>query len=52
MKPPRCACGEEAVVTMHDVWLCLEDFRARLEQRSRTLQQALELLRGVRNARM
>jgi hypothetical protein len=37
---------------MHDVWLCLEDFRARLEQRSRALQQALELLRGVRNAKM
>ena len=52
MKPPRSACGEEAVVTMHDVWLCLEDFRARVEQRSRTLQQALELLRGVRNATM
>jgi hypothetical protein len=52
MKAPRCACGEEAVVTMHDVWLCLEDFRARLEQRSRALQQALELVRSARTVKI
>jgi hypothetical protein len=27
MKPPKCGCGEEAAVTMNDVWLCLEDFQ-------------------------
>jgi hypothetical protein len=37
---------------MNDVWLCLEDFQAGLEQRSRTLQQALDVLRGARNAKV
>lgn len=50
MKPPKCACGKEAVVVMHDVWLCLEDFQARLEQQSTTLKRALDMLRGARNA--
>lgn len=49
MKPPKCACGKEAIVVMHDVWLCLEDFQARLEQQSTTLKRALDMLRGARN---
>ena len=52
MKPPKCWCGEAAAVTMNDVWLCLEDFQAWLEQRSRTLQQALDVLRGACNAKI
>jgi len=52
MKPPKCGCGEEAAVTMNDVWLCLEDLQAVLKQRSRTLQQALDVLRGERNAKV
>ena len=50
MKPPRCACGKEAVVVMNDVWLCLEDFQVRLEQQCNALKQAREILRGARNA--
>ena len=47
----KCAGGGDAVVTMNDVWLCLEDFQAVLKQRSRTLQQALDVLRGAGNAK-
>lgn len=50
MKPPRCACGKEAVVVMNDVWLCLEDFQVRLEQQCNALKQARDILRGARNA--
>ena len=50
MKRPRCTCGEEAVVAMRDVWLCLEDFQACVERHSSALHQMLEMLRGVRNA--
>ena len=49
MKRPRCACDRKAVVVMNDVWLCLEDFQARLEERSRMLKQALDVLRGALN---
>ena len=52
MKPPKCGCGEEAAATINDVWLCLEDFQAGLEQRSRPLQQARDVLRGARNAKI
>jgi len=52
MRSPKCGCGEEAAVTMNDVWLCLEDFQTGLEHRSRTLQQALDVLRGARNAKV
>ena len=51
MKRLKCAGGGDAVVTMNDVWLCLEDFQAILKQRSRTLQQALDVLRGAGNAK-
>jgi hypothetical protein len=51
MKRLKCAGGGDAVVTMNDVWLCLEDFQAVLKQRSRTLQQALDVLRGAGNAK-
>jgi hypothetical protein len=37
---------------MNDVWLCVEDFQARMEQHSRALQQALSLLRGVRHVKI
>jgi hypothetical protein len=36
---------------MTDVGPCLEDFEAGLEQHSRTLQQALDMPRGARNAK-
>jgi len=51
MKRLKCAGGGDAVVTMNDVWLCLEDLQAVLKQRSRTLQQALDVLRGAGNAK-
>ena len=50
MKPPRCACGKEAVVVMIDVWLCLDHFQVRLEQQSNKLKRMLDMLRGARNA--
>lgn len=50
MKPPRCACGKEAVVVMNDVWLCLDHFQVRLEQQSTTLKRMLDMLRGACNA--
>jgi hypothetical protein len=37
---------------MTDVGPCLEDFEAGLEQHSRTLQQALDMPRGARNAKV
>jgi len=37
---------------MNDVWLCLEDFQARLEQRSRMLKQALDMLGGARHVKV
>ena len=43
----KYAGGGDAVVTVNDVWLCLEDIQAELKQRSRTLQQALDVLRGA-----
>ena len=46
MKRTKYAGGGDAVVTVNDVWLCLEDIQAVLKQRSRTLQQALDVLRG------
>jgi hypothetical protein len=52
MKRPRCTCGREAVAVMNDVWLCLEDFQARLEQWSRTLKQALDTLGGARHVKV
>lgn len=51
MKRPSCTCGREAVAVMNDVWLCLEDFQARLEQRSTTLKQALDMLGGARHVK-
>jgi hypothetical protein len=44
MRPRKGPHGERAAVTMHDVRRCLEHFQARLEQRSRPLQQALNVL--------
>ena len=50
MKLPKCSCGEAAVVVMNDVWLCLDDFQARLQQQSDRLRRAFDMLRGARNA--
>jgi hypothetical protein len=52
MKPPKCGCGEEG--GRHDERRVAMSgrFPDRVEQRSRTLQQALDVLRGERNAKV